>query len=564
MKRLILLVLLYWVMQPMPAAGDLKEKQLDRGIKNSDTQAWLLMGKAAGMKGADAVNLLKQAVVIAPDLPEAYFALAMASFSPKSGDILNSIDYAVEGFRAYSQNIWSSFSLAGLLFFCILSALMLSFAVVAFIRLFPDVPLVSHNLRESPYAVLLLPVLVVLALLGPLLFLAGILIMTGIYFSNKDRIIVYLYLFFLIISPIVFGAASWVAGMASSGPIKAILQVKEARDNNYALTVLRNKNDFPAQFTYALALKRSGQYDKAIDLYKTLLSAKPDARVYVNLGNCYVGLYNFDEGKKAYLDEAVKAYLSSLNIKPLASANYNLSQVYREMLDFPRGQEYFKAALNLDRDAVSTYSSISGRTPNRLVADESLSTAEICNYPGQRRYPRLSFGLSNVPLFLVSALALLLSAAFYVISSQFKQKAYRCRKCSIILCPSCEKYSAWGHMCAQCYGSLVKLDELDSKERVSRIFAIQDRQTRRKSVMRVLSFIVPGAAQIYAGRIIQGFLFLLPFLFFVFVAAAIDSPVYGQSQISNMFYKYTSAGIAAVLYIIITIITGQRISKGWL
>jgi TM2 domain-containing membrane protein YozV len=253
-----------------------------------------------------------------------------------------------------------------------------------------------------------------------------------------------------------------------------------------------------------------------------------------------------------------------LNMRPLATANYNLSQVSREMLDFAQGQEYFKAALKLDRSAVAAYRSISGRSPNRLVADETLSSAEICNYSGERRYPSYAMGLSNVPLMVISAVALLLSAAFYLINIYFRQRAYRCRKCNIILCPACEKYSAWGHMCAQCYGSLVKLDELDARERVSRIFAIHERQTRRRNIMRILSFTVPGAAQIYAGRILQGFLFMLPFLFFIFVSIAIDSSAYGYPQISNMLYKSAAAFIAAALYIVFNVITGQRISKGWL
>jgi hypothetical protein len=45
----------------------------------------------------------------------------------------------------------------------------------------------------------------------------------------------------------------------------------------------------------------------------------------------------------------------SLEIKPLASAYYNLSQLYRESLDFTKGNEYFKLALETNRDAVSDY-----------------------------------------------------------------------------------------------------------------------------------------------------------------------------------------------------------------
>ena len=69
--------------------------------------------------------------------------------------------------------------------------------------------------------------------------------------------------------------------------------------------------------------------------------------VYVNLGNCYAGLKN--------TEKAITSYLKAVEIKPLASAYYNLSQISREILDFTKGNEYFKLALEINRDAVSDY-----------------------------------------------------------------------------------------------------------------------------------------------------------------------------------------------------------------
>ncbi len=564
MKRTAILVLLFCVIIPSaPDASDVRDAQLSSGIRNAEAYSRLLIRQAhADPQKAGA--LLKEALVASPDLPLVYFELSRHSLSPSAAGMLDSFDYVIQGIDAYGRNFLWSLTLMGSLFFAAVFSFLLSASILAFIRLFPDLPLLMHDIQEDPRRAGFLAALVVLSAISPLFLIAGILMLIGIYMKRSDRAVVYAYLVFLVCSPLVFKTASQIMQALSSGAMKAVVQVNESRGNTYAASVLGNGRDIPSAFSYALALKRQGLYSDAIPLFTSLLDRWPDPRVYVDLGNAYVGLYNFDESKKNALEEAARCYSKSVGIRPLASAYYNLSQVYREMLDFPKGEEYFAAALSINRTAVADYRSISGRTPNRIVADETLSRQEFWRYMRERFTSVFTFGMSLLPLSVLPVLALGLLAAFYLLTTQLRQKAYRCRKCGAILCVKCEKHITWGQMCPQCFSSLVRLDEMDARERVARILAIYEQQQKRRDRVRILSFVLPGVSFIFGGRVLTGILFLWPFLFLVLVPLTNWICVPDSNLVSHGFFSWLALCGAAVVFVASNIITRKRMVRGWL
>lgn len=563
MKRIAVLALLCCLTIPSaPDASDVYDTQLNSGIRNSEAYSRLLIRQAHDNR-QEAVALLKKALAASPDLPLVYFELSMHSFSPSVTGILDSFDYLIQGIDAYGRNFWWSLTLIGSIFFAFVLSFLLAAVILAFIRLVPDMPLLIHDIQESPRRAGFFAAVVALSAISPLLLVAGVLILLGIYMKRSDKAVVYAYLVFLVCSPLVFKTASQIAQASSSGALKAIVQVNESRGNTYAASVLRNSSDIPSVFSYALAVKRQGLYSDAIPLFKSLLARWPDPRVYVDLGNSYIGLYNFDESKKDALEEAARYYSQSIGIRPLSSAYYNLSQVSREMLDFPKGDEYFAAALSINRTAVAEYRSISGRTPNRIVADETLSRKEFRRYIRERFTSVFTFGMSLLPLSTISALALGLIVVFYLLNSRLRQKAYRCRKCGAILCDKCEKGIMWGQMCPQCFSSLVKLDEMDARERVARILAIYEQQRKRRARIRLLSFTLPGVSFIFGGRVLSGFLFLWPFLFLALLPVTNRVCVPDSNLVSHGFFSWSALFGAAVIFIVSNIITRKRLVRGW-
>ena len=556
MKRFIIIILLSLTTLPVVCFGeDLQETRLNSGLRSTEASSYLLIEKARENR-SESAQLLKEAAKESPDLPAVYFELAKTTFSLSSSGIFESIQYILEGLSAYSRNFWSAFTLAGSVLLSAMISFVIAIALIVLIRFSGDVPLFAHNLAEAKYLLIILALLTAISLISPLLFLAGMLILLGMYMRKLDRIVVYLFLVFLVFSPVLFKATSLFVHTLSSSPMKAIVEVNESKDNKYALTILKNSDDYASLFSYALALKREGHYDEAVAVYQRLLKQRPDPKVFVNLGNCYVGLNN--------MAEAITYYLKAAEIKPLASAYYNLSQISREMLDYTKGNEYFNRALAINRDAVSDYRLIYSRNPNRIVVDETLSYALLWGLALSQTIRASTFGASVLPAFFLSGAAILLLFLYVFVMNGITNKAYRCNRCSAILCPRCERPLTRSKMCQACYASFIKLDELEVKERVAKLLSIYEHQKKRRNFMKIYSFLMPGVAQIYAGKLLGGLFFLWPFLFFLFLP--FTNTIFAREGLlfAHTFITWTAIFFAAVLYSISNIITRQRIAKGWL
>ncbi|MBA4372768.1 MAG: hypothetical protein C0402_07865 [Thermodesulfovibrio sp.] len=559
----VIMVVLALLLPGISLGDDFYENQLNQGIQNSDSYAYLLI-QQADKNSSGAMNLLNQALSYAPDLPAVYFALARKNLSLSGSGLLQSFDYLVNGFNAYTRNFWWSFTLSGALFFSLVLSFILAYAVVIAVRLPLDIPLLTHDLNESPARIFSLVILVLLSALSPLCLIAGTLVLIGIYMSRTDRNAVFGFLLFLLFLPLFVSGASLYISAPSSGAIKAVVQTNELKGNEYAIANLGNSRLDQERFSYALALKRAGLFREAIAIYTQLAEKNPDARLLVNLANCYVGLYNFQEENRSSLDEAVKLYSRAIAVKPVASAYYNLSQLSRELLEFEKGDEYFKAALNTDRTAVARFRTVSGRHMNRFIADETLTGSELRSYAKANAKKPFTFGLTILPPAIISLIAVVLMLVLVLLPGRLRHTAYRCRKCSAILCNRCERDLVVGQICSQCYGSLLKLAELDAKKRVARILAIYDQQKKRRDVMKILSFVLPGSSHIYAGKILLGLLILWPFLFctlFPFISAYFFP---GNNLISHCVLSVISALLALIIYGVSNIFTRRGIAKGWL
>ncbi|OGW46816.1 MAG: hypothetical protein A2Y66_04005 [Nitrospirae bacterium RBG_13_41_22] len=555
MKRLLLLTILCLLLSPSLSEGkDLYEDQLNRGIRNSEPYSYVLI-KQSKANSTEAKSILREAVRYSPDLPAAYFELSKASFTFSPEGIFNAVDYMLKGIAAYKRNFWWLFTLLGSLFASTILSLISSAIIIILIRLPKDLPLLSHDITEDRNKALLLLILVS-AIIGPLFLIGSILILTGLYMKKWGKVFVYFYLLFLLALPWIFNTASMFFNASVSAKLKAIVQVNESKDNKYALSVLKGRDDPVELFSYALALKREGRYAEAIDIYNKLAAQRPTAPLYNNLANCYVAINDIEKAKELYR--------KSTELQPIPSALYNLSQVSRKTLDFDKGDEYFLYAQRLDQDAVSRFRSIFGRNPNRFVIDESLPISALLEYSQEKTADASIMNLLRVPQAVMPLIALFMMMLFYILNKRLKNRAYRCKKCGTILCSGCEKHIRWGRMCLQCYRSLVKLDELDAKKRIKRVLSVYDYQKRRRDIIKVISLLIPGAGQIYAENVLSGLLFLWPFLFLLFILITNSIFVPETSKFSHIWLKWGSIFLIATVYFVSNIVTRRRLAKGWL
>ncbi len=549
----IFLIIIYFL--PQASFGkDLYEEQLDKGIRNSEPYSFLLITASKADK-ENAPSLLRDARKFSPDLPATYFESAKNAFAISPHGIFEAFDYMLQGAAAYKRNFWWSFMLISSALTGAVLSFLAAVLILLVIRLPQDLPLLSHDIGEERSKTFLL-LLLGSALLGPLFLLGGLLLLISFYQKNRDRLVLSFYIAFVLGAPWIFNTVSTILYAPVSASLKAVVQVNESKDNTFASYLLSGSGDPVEAFSYALALKREGKYSEAIAVNTRLVREKPDARTYVNLANSYAATNN--------LVIAKDLYKKSLESARLPSAFYNMSQVYRETLDFDKGEEFFLSAQRLDLDAVSRFRSIYGRNPNRFVIDETLPTGDIYEYAKTKTRGTFTGGLTYMPLFVIPFIGIILAFIYFILNKRIKTWAYRCSKCGKILCTKCEKHILWGRMCLQCYGSIVKLDKLDAKERISRLLFVYGYQRRRRRVINTFALILPGGGLIYGGDILQGFFFLWIFLFALFVQIMNRFFVVGISPFSHAWIDFCSIFVAVSVYFISNAITRRRLAKGWL
>ena len=526
------------------ASEGLYEARLDEGLSNTEAYSYLLIQKARENKG-HARELLESARRYSPDLPAVYFELARQSFSLSTEGIFEGIDYVRQGLDAYKRNFWWEFNLAGQLCISLLISVVLSLLIVAAIRFSMEQQLLSHDIMEDKRKGLFLLALLLLSLLGFLAFLAGALLLIGLYLRQEDRVLVYMVFLFLLLSPLMIRGAD-IFSVPPSPELRAIVAVNEGQDNRYALAVLKAGEDFPSSFSYALALKREGDPMEAVQIYKKLLARSANPLVLTNLGNAYYALKDVEMAKQSYM--------SAVGMKPLPATLYNLSQVYRETLDFAKGDEYFLEAAKLDNEAVSRFVSLAGKSPNRFVVDETLPLSDFW------AYARGGGRILVLPFILAAGMI----PAFSLLSKRIKVRAHRCKRCGAIFCSKCSRNLIWGEMCPRCYTFLIKVEELDARERIASILSVYQIQTRRRRTVKILSHAVPGIGQIYSGRVLTGLFLLWLFLFPLTVLVMNWYPFAGLSPFTQGWLEPPAILFIGLAYLFSIVHMRRGISRGWL
>jgi hypothetical protein len=148
MRRIILLLFLLVLFVPMRASCEnLREDQLNRGIRNSEPYSYLLIKEAIADK-TGAKSILQKALLYSPDLPAAYFELSRDSFNFTPEGVFEAIDYMREGISAYGRNFWWSYTLLASLFMSMVLSFVASILLLIIVRLPEDMALLYHDIKD--------------------------------------------------------------------------------------------------------------------------------------------------------------------------------------------------------------------------------------------------------------------------------------------------------------------------------------------------------------------------------------------------------------------------------
>jgi hypothetical protein len=454
---------------------------------------------------------------------------------------------------AYGRNFWWSFNLIGVISIGTFLAFVFSMAVIVFVRIFVDVPLINHEIKEDNRIFFIFILVFFISTLGPLYFIAAVMMLISFHFKRSDMIVSYVFFGVLILLPLFLKPIDIFLSAEMSPALRAVVAVNEGKDNTYAIDKLRGAENEQEMFSLALAMKREGRVSEAIRIYNNLLKRYPDqAIIYNNLGNCYAIMGQFSD--------AMAMYNKAVAIKPLVSAYYNLSQVSREQLLFDEGDRYFDEARKIDADAVAKYRENTSRTPNIYYKDDVLDKADFWKLAITKSEGSFFRG-TFVPLWLTPIAGLMITITFFGLTKVRRNKAYSCKRCGAIICPRCERSLKWGEMCHDCFATLVTLEK-DPRDRIAKLMTVQDKKKSRKSILFLLTLLMPGSNLIYAGKVLKGalltFLFSAPLMLFaVSLFYRISIYPYTHSWLIFIVINIT------VAFYILNIIATRRLLKKW-
>jgi len=478
------------------------------------SSALIEKGKMAMKEGNDkkAAKFFKDAIAMSPDMPQAYIYMAKASFS--FDGITSSVGYLFKSWDALTKNVWWSFRTAGMFMSSLYLSLYMSVTALFLIFICSRFRLYIHDVMENAKKIFLLVPAIVLLFFGPIFSLFGLIIPFWTYLNEKERGLVYgiFIAVFAVLITLPFHAIFLNA--YSNQNLRDIVNVNSGLYTGDKSYTLEGHDDYESVFTLALSKKKMGNYQEAINLYKTILGQRKDAIIYNNIANCYVGLADFKT--------ATTYYNKSLNISDLASAYYNLSQLNREVFNFRDAEKYYSDAVQINADKVSGFVSLRGDSAGSSVVDEVFGVNELWSLILNRSMSDASLGLMGRLYSYtnrgVSVILILILAVFLTVYGMMVQgSAYSCSKCGRIYCGSCEDKSVVDDICLVCHRTLSEKSLVKPRDRTARTVAIHRYSDSRTRIFNIISFLVPGGGHIFQRKTFSGYMIM--FMFFLFLVS---------------------------------------------
>lgn len=260
-------------------------------------------------------------------------------------------------------------------------------------------------------------------------------------------------------------------------------------------------NDAAYRFLLGGLYKNGRFFEEAFEAYKQALDLDPEfEQAYINIGNIFstTGQYG----------EAVAHYQKAIDIAPesvLAYFNMHLAQ--SESFRFRNAEESLRIARGLDAGRVTEWMS-SSEGAHSTVIDAQLEVGTLWGAAlGGRAGHSSSAGsiaaaLAN-PVGSAAAVALLACFVF-LYASRKTDPARRCIRCGDAFCDSCKRSTEGHEYCTQCLHLYVLGESLSPETKTKKIFEVERHERRTRTLRRLLSWTLPGTAQLVRGRAVLG------------------------------------------------------------
>lgn len=515
--------------------------KLDRGIRNHYPYALALIRESQDIARegeSEAIpGLLNFAEKMAPDLSQVAYARARWLWSQNP----LSLEKAGQAGWHWLQGVLRSFynleealpQLANLTLWILLSFL-ITFGTFSFSLIFRYYPFFAHHLKHLiPLAIppKALGVLSILILFSPFLLGAGwmwlfvlwLLILGGAGHRPDRAVSIALLAILLFLPSAIRLYSSFLTSLTENG----VPEISRANtgvwnvDLHRKLVALKQSSPQDPDILQALGLaeKRMGNFPEAEQNILRWAKLQPQAsEAFNNLGNIYLVTNRTGQAVDAY-----KKALAARTSK--AESHYNLGQAYLLNFQMREAEGEFRRARELKPQLISYYTSISSRNPNRMVIDQTIEPLRLwervfLDNPERERISQGSweFLWNGVPLKygeVTVAVILGLLLLVQIFSRNSPPPIRICERCGHLICSRCTRSMVLGKHCSQCVTAFSPGRSADPQVVKWKKAEVARYQSRRKSLPRWCSLILPGVGHLLVGRAKEGTIYLFILILFL-------------------------------------------------
>jgi len=501
--------------------SQLRKRAIGMGIQRFDLPEAVMIreGEEALSEGRveDAVRSGKAATEWSPGDPNSWFFLSKALHAQDPFKPFAALGSYLKALSAGLTDFWFTFYLIGRLALILAFGLLASFLVFFALILIRYVPFLVHGLHErlanslsvpAVWTIVISTVLMPLFIgLGPgFVFLVG-LGLVWLYMTWNERIMTSFFLVAVGLSGIWLPVAlSFYTADRSEQLmlLSRVLRGDAATAESARRVVNRDgyEDRWPVLFSLALQSRRDENYAEALDRYEAVRKLEPDrSGILNNLANIYVLTSDFEKAQILYKQALFKDPRDAVS-------HYNLSLVYRELLLFDDAENEYNAAQQISLPLVQSFQGMG--SIDELFPTSTLWTAAFADTALRREYAEdlyrkvlspLTLGSSLAALVVSGGLALLIRLAI-----PHKFLASSCALCGRSICVHCQRRLLDIRACHSCW------QESKNVRRKGDLHQLKWRQRWNHRVAGLLSILLPGAGQIFLGKVTRGIAYLAIFM----------------------------------------------------
>ena len=485
---------------------------------------------------AEAVAHAQVAVELAPDLPDAYLALARARLAQVPRQPAPILAALRDAALATAREPHVARAFLGDLLSAALAAAVTAAAAIVLLLLAARLRLVLHDFHHLPLlrgtasaqAGFLALVLLGMPLafgLGPFAALSAAALAAWLYLSRRERLVV-------TVALAVLAALPWAAASAARLTIWTGTWAERVHEMEHgavsdgeAAEIARAAAGAPAPAAVYAALgrhyKRRGKLDEALRWYDAARGADPRApEVQVDVANALFLKGDLEGAKAAYL---AATDLAGGDLEVLAAANYGLSKLYLRTADMEKSAAAREKAEGQGGAWLRSQGSDEDFSANRYLVDVPVPSWKVlalargdATVDAIRAWTQARIGgpirRSAWPYAVGGVLAALWALA--LVGRQLGP-ARACEKCGGPACPRCDP--AAGPLCGQCVNVFTRKGVVEARDRLRKEAQVRRHAQLTAATTRILAIVGGGAGHVWHGAVVRGAAVLFGLLFLGFV-----------------------------------------------